>query len=326
LTPTLADIAKAARTSVSTVSRVVSGGSSAQRISLKTRQRVEQTAQRLGYSPNLLARSLRTRRTQTAALLVSDIPNPWFGRLASLIEHDLHHQGYSLMLCNSGEDEALEREYLQLLPRKGIDGLIVVPLVKQPAALKASLPAGLPVVVLDRPVSGFASVASDPVQTANILCDRLAEAGVKRVALVAGPTHIVTHQQRAEVISRRFEVVAAFEGPAQHATGHEAARRFRKARIDAVVCTNNFLGEGYLEAAGQGASCVGCFDEIAMMQLLPSPVACCFQDVPRLAAESVHLLLGQILQGVRAAGSSAPILIPSTLAANAAFERWAGAR
>ena len=98
--PTLTDIAKATNTSVSTVSRVLAGGTVSQRISPETRARVREAASRLGYKPNLLARSLRTRRSHTVALLVSDIANPFFGRLASLIEQSLHGHGYSLILCN----------------------------------------------------------------------------------------------------------------------------------------------------------------------------------------------------------------------------------
>src|SRR5271170_5222233 len=126
---TLHDIARETKTSISTVSRVLSGGPAAKKISAITAQRVRQAAERLGYRPNLIARSLRTRKTNTIALLVSDISNPFFAQIGSQIEQSLSRQGYSLMLCNSGEDAEREAEYLQLLVQKGIDGLIIVPLV-----------------------------------------------------------------------------------------------------------------------------------------------------------------------------------------------------
>src|SRR5213076_400994 len=100
LSPTLIDIARETNTSVSTVSRVLAGGAVAQRISRETRGRVLAAAQRMGYRPNLLARSLRTRKTNTIALLVSDIANPFFASIASRIEQSLHRHGYSLLLCN----------------------------------------------------------------------------------------------------------------------------------------------------------------------------------------------------------------------------------
>ena len=112
--PTLVDIARETNTSVSTVSRVLAGGVIANRISKETRERVQLAATRLGYRPNLVARTLRTRRSNTIALLVSDIANPFYAQIASLIEQRLHQHGYSLMLCNSGENPTREVEYLQL--------------------------------------------------------------------------------------------------------------------------------------------------------------------------------------------------------------------
>src|SRR3954449_6754936 len=103
LAATLIDIARETNTSVSTVSRVLAGGEVAQRISEETRNRVTEAAKRLGYRPNLLARSLRTRKSNTIALIVSDIGNPFYARIAGYIEQRLHPHGYSLLVCNSGE-------------------------------------------------------------------------------------------------------------------------------------------------------------------------------------------------------------------------------
>src|SRR5205809_6642425 len=120
LPPTLIDIARETNTSVSTVSRVLAGGTVAQRISEETRARVLEAAKRMGYRPNLLARSLRTRKTNTIALMVANVGNPFYATIASHIEKSLYPHGYSLMICNSGEDGVREAEYLEILPRKGI--------------------------------------------------------------------------------------------------------------------------------------------------------------------------------------------------------------
>jgi DNA-binding LacI/PurR family transcriptional regulator len=317
---TLNDIAKETHTSISTVSRVLAGGTGSRRISDATRGKVEEAARRLGYRPNLVARSLRTRRSNTVALLVSDIANPWFGQIASLIEQSLHRHGYSLMLCNSGEDVEREAEYLKLLPSKGIDGLILVPLVRSKAALMDILPEGLPVVVLDRPIPGIAaSVASDQEQAAAILCETLERAGARRVALVCGPEHIVTHRRRAELISSGFNIIARHEGPAQKETGRQAFIHFLSMQPDAIVCTNNFLGQGVLDSIAQidEPPIIGCFDEIPMMHLLPIPVVCSVQDVPMLAEGCVRQLLPQLSgegEEIR------PMVLPARAVSNRAFQ------
>ena len=316
---TLVDIAKETRTSISTVSRVLSGGAAAARISVGTRNKVMEAARRLGYRPNLVARSLRTRRSHTVALLLSDIANPWFGAIGSLVEQSLHRHGYSLMLCNSAEDQDLELEYLRLLPQKGIDGLILVPLMRDKDRLLDLLPPDLPLVILDRPIEGIsASVASDQEQASNLLCDTLERAGVRRVALVAGPQDIVTHRERAEVTSRRFEVIARHEGPAQQETGRQAFIKFLGLQPDAIICTNNFLGQGVIDAMEEieAPPIIGCFDEIPMAHLLPVPIVCSVQDIPSLAEGCVQQLLPQ-LKGE--AKRIEPIILPARAVTNRAF-------
>ncbi len=320
LPATLIDIARETRTSISTVSRVLAGGAVSARISDGTRERVMEAARRMGYRPNLVARSLRTRKSNTVALLFSDIANPWFGQIASLIEQSLHRQGYSTMLCNSGEDPQRELEYLRLLPSKGIDGLILVPLVRSKKTLVDILPADLPMVILDRPIAGISSsVSSDQDQAARILCDALERVGVKKVALICGPHHVVTHRRRAEIVSQRFEVLERHEGPAQRETGRQGFIHFLGVQPDAIICTNNFLGQGVIDAIDEieNPPIVGVFDEIPMMHLLPIPIIASVQDVDALADGCVRQLLPQ-LQGEKQ--KLEPIVLPARAVANREFQ------
>jgi LacI family transcriptional regulator len=321
MAPTLVDIARETKTSVSTVSRVLSGGAMANRISRDTRDKVKRAADRMGYRPNLLARSLRTRKTYTIALLVSDVANPFFGLLGSLIERALAQHGYSLVLCNSAENIEKEADYLRMVAAKGIDGLIVVPLASTREQILNSIPERLPLVILDRPIVGIASsVASDQDQIARILCDTLDTADVKRIALVCGPLHVITHRRRSEILSERFEVLSRYEGPAQKATGRAAFLQFTEvlSSIQAIVCTNNFLAQGVVETLGQieHSPIVGVFDEIPMMDLLRVPIVCAMQDIPALAEGCV----AQILKLMEGDQSVAPILLPATVVTNKAFD------
>ncbi len=291
--PTLEDIARETSTSVSTVSRVLSGGRTATRISPETRERVLAASKALGYRPNLLARGLRTRKSNTVALLISDISNPFFGQVASLIERLLHAHGYSLVLCNSGGDVERETEYLQLLPQKAIDGLIFVAVTRTKEALEEIVPDHIPVVVFDRPIAGVNStVSSDHQLIANNLCDTLEDAGVRNIAIVCGPHYIFTHRSRCEAVSRRFNVLGIHEDRAQRETGRAAWHRFLPLQPDAIVCTNNFLAMGVMEEMRdpQTAPILAAFDEIPMMHLLPIPLVGIRQDVHQLARQCVNQL------------------------------------
>ena len=321
MSTTLHDIARETKTSVSTVSRVLSGGAMANRISKATRERVLEAANRLGYRPNLLARGLRTRKTHTVALLVSDIANPFFGQIGSLIERALAKHGYSLMLANSAEDPEREADYLKLITQKGIDGLILVPLLKSRSTLMKYVPEGLPLVILDRPITGIAaSVATDQDQAANALCDTLHAAGVRKVAIVCGPQHVTTHRRRVEIASAKFEVLALHEGPAQKDTGRQAILKFLEASASpqAIICTNNFLAQGVMDSLAQIESppAIGTFDEIPMMHLLPLPIVSSQQDVPQLAESCVAQLL-KLLEGE--GNDVAPLVIPARAVSNQAF-------
>lgn len=324
MSATLIDIARATNTSVSTVSRVLAGGASSKRISAATRERVTAAARELGYRPNLVARSLRTRKTHTVALLVSDIANPFFGQLASLIEQSLHRRGYSLMLCNSGEDGQREVEYLQMITAKGIDGLIFVPTLTKRDELFDVVPESLPLVILDRPIAGIdTSVSSDQDQAAHLLCDILERAGVKRICLVCGPHHVNTHRRRCEIVADRFEVIGRHEGEARPETGRQAYIMFLGAPADAIVCTNNFLGQGVLDGMGDvdDPPVIGMFDEIPMMHLLPVPIVAAVQDIPRLAEGCVTALMGQ-LEGN---GPGRPQVYPTRAVSNRSFQAKLGA-
>ncbi len=322
---TLSDIAKETNTSVSTVSRVLSGGPVSKRISKETRERVHEAAKRLGYRPNLLARSLRTRRSNTIALLVSDIANPWYGQLASLIEKGMREHGYSMFMCNSGENPETEAEYLNLLPQKGIDGLILVPLLKSKKVLEKHLPAKLPLTIVDRAVQGVtSSVSSDQDGLVSTLADALAKAGVKTLAVAHGPLHVGTHKRRLDILAERFKIVSTHEGSSVRNTGRDAIRQFAPLKPDAVVGTNNAIGQGLLdklETTADWVPVMGIFDHMPMMDLIPVPIVASVQDVPALAKATVDEFL-PLLRDPKLEGNT--VVVPSLIHTNKAYHTRIG--
>ena len=124
---TVADVAKKAGVSVSTAARVISGHGYAAE---KTRRHVLEAAKDLGYVPNQIARSLRTRRTQMIGLLIGDLENLFYSSIARNVESVTKDAGYHLVLCNSDDDPEVEREYLTLLEGIHVDALIVTPTSK----------------------------------------------------------------------------------------------------------------------------------------------------------------------------------------------------
>ena len=121
---TISDVAKLAGVSTMTVSRVVNNSGY---VSAATRKRVERAIAEVGYVPNALARQLRSKRTKTIALVVSDISNPFFTTIARGVEDAASARGFAVMFCNTDESEDEEARYLRLLIERQVDGVLLVP-------------------------------------------------------------------------------------------------------------------------------------------------------------------------------------------------------
>jgi LacI family transcriptional regulator len=145
---TMDDVARAAGVSKQTISAVINNKSG---ISEKTRVRVRQIIARLDYQPNMLAGSLRAQRSFTVGVVVPSINNPFYPELVRGIEDEAQRYSYSLFLCNSDENPEKELNYLHLLRRHRIAGLIAVT-IKASAlwteALEKLAASGVPVVEL----------------------------------------------------------------------------------------------------------------------------------------------------------------------------------
>ena len=120
---TIKDIAREAGVSVTTVSRVLNNKAD---VSDKTREKVLKIIDRLNYNPNSIARGLVMNKTYTIGLIVPDISNAFFAEIAKAIEDELREYGYSVIFCNTDNDKDREKESIDLLRSKQVDGLIGV--------------------------------------------------------------------------------------------------------------------------------------------------------------------------------------------------------
>ena len=119
--PNIYDVAKTARVSVATVSAVVNGSAY---VSPALKGRVEQAVTKLGYQPNLVARSLATQQSRTLGMIVPDIANPFFPEVVRGAEDAAHDAGYTLLIASSDNDTNKEEVYLRLFVAKRVDGII----------------------------------------------------------------------------------------------------------------------------------------------------------------------------------------------------------
>jgi LacI family transcriptional regulator len=121
---TIHDVAKRAGVASITVSRVINKSGP---FSEDVRERVDAAIAEMGYVPNTLARSLRSKRSNTLALVVTDITNPFFTSIARGVEDTASDAGFTVIYCNTDESEAKEKKYLSMLLQKQVDGILLVP-------------------------------------------------------------------------------------------------------------------------------------------------------------------------------------------------------
>ena len=200
---TIRDVAKQAGVAPVTVSRVINNSGV---VSPKTRQSVQTAIDELGYIPNMLGPSLRSQQTMTLAFVVTDITNPFWTTVTRGVVDVAQTSGYSTILCNTDESEDKQEQYLQMLLRRRIDGILLVPASTSPDPIKLIQKQGIPVIVLDRQVSDVDvdTVRADSEEGAYLLTLHLLSQGHKQIVMLAGPRSVSTALDRVNGFRRAF--------------------------------------------------------------------------------------------------------------------------
>lgn len=189
------DVAKRARVSSATVSRVLAGKPYASKAVIA---RVLQAVEDLNYRPNRVARSLRIQKSHVIGLVISDIQNSFFSTVVRAVEETMHEAGYSVFLCNSNEDEEREQTYLNLLQDEQVAGIILTPTQVNAAAYSMLIDAGIPLTIIDRKPSNLNAdtVVTDNKTASEALITQLLSQGHKRIAAIFSLLSISTGEER----------------------------------------------------------------------------------------------------------------------------------
>jgi len=250
--PTIRDVAKRAGVAPVTVSRVINNSGY---VSEDTRQRVETAVQELGYVPNMLGASLRFQQTMTLAVVITDVTNPFWTSVTRGIEDVAQAHGYSTILCNTDESEEKQEQYLQMLLRRRIDGILLVPADNKAGPIQMIQRQGIPVVVMDRQVPGVDvdTVRGDSENGSYQLAQHLFSLGHRKIALLAGPENVSTSTDRVHGFFQAMEdtcpdecTVDIFWGQFTQESGYEMARKAlsREQKPTAFFTGNNFIAFG----------------------------------------------------------------------------------
>lgn len=302
------DVAELAGVSASTVSHVLNG---TRRVSEDTRERVKLAIEELDYEPNLLAKSLKMRRTFTIGLLISDIQNPFFTSVIRGVEDVALSRGYHLFLCNTDEDPKREDEYVRELSKKRVDGLIVASSAsRHNHALQLRLE-NVPFVFMDREIEG---IEADTVRVDNrlgmkLIAEHLTELGHRRIGMISGPLEKSSGYERyqgfrdalAELGFALDPFLVRF-GDFRVSGGREGAEELLRLPEPptALVVANNQMTLGALLTVRkmgmkipEGLSVVS-FDDMDWAPLADPPLTALAQPTYEMGAQAARILLDKI--------------------------------
>lgn len=203
----LKDIAEAAGVSTALVSFVLNGKGKEYRVGEETAQRILKIANDMNYHPNLAAKSLRSGKTKTIGLVVSDISNPFFSQLARVLEDEATKRGYTVLFGSSDEDTEKMNRVVGNLINKGVDGLIIVPCENSEKSIASLVNNNIPIVLFDRyfPEVNVSYVALNNFNAAYISTQYLLDAGYNAPCMVAYDVNLIHMKERIRGYKKAME-------------------------------------------------------------------------------------------------------------------------
>jgi LacI family transcriptional regulator len=254
---TLRDVAARAGVHPATASRALNPETRIL-VSEDTAQRVLDAAEALGYSPNPVARSLRTRRSHTVGVLIPDLNNPLFPPIVRGLEDRLAANGYVALIGNTDSDDQRERMVFDQMRARHVDGLVLATARLHHPLLAEASRADLPVVLINRLAQdySFPSVSVDNERGVRMAVGHLAGLGHRRIAHIAGPQDLSTG------LSRYRGFVTAMESGGLPVDGDLVVFAKSYTVEEGVRCGRLLLDRGAgctAIAAGNDMLAVGCY-------------------------------------------------------------------
>ena len=254
--PTIREVAKLAGVAPITASRVMNDSGYA---SEEVRRRVKEAAKELNYVPNTLARSLKSKRTQTLALVLTDITNPFWTTVARGVEDAASDRGYNVIFCNTDESAEKQSMYVNTLLQKQVDGVLLVPAQSDENPVETLLQHDVQVVLLDRRLEKVQAdvVRCDSKGGAYQLTKLLLKLGHRRISILRGPEGVSSAEDRmAGYQLALYEAGIKVEDELVYTcdfsveSGYEMTKNLLTiaSRPTAMFASNNFIAIGALKA------------------------------------------------------------------------------
>ena len=312
---TIGDVAKAAGVSNATVSRVINGNYP---VKESTRKKVQKVIDEMQYQPNVLARGLINRKSDTIGIIVPSIINLFFPSVVKAIERNLTQKGYHIYLCDTEGDTHKEASYVKSLTSRQVDGIIVIdpttPNMKN--GYFESISKQLPLVFINGYSAGVNCnfVLNDEEAGASQVMDYLFSLGHKNIAFMRGKNsysydvkeQVYLRKMRKHHYEDHIKILNIGEGNTEHTVGEvmlKTEELFAKgAQATAIFACNDIMALGIVNACRRlgrsvpGELSVIGFDNIELSVLTEPKLTTVDQNMDQLGSEAANMLL-DIIEG-----------------------------
>ncbi|HUM65215.1 MAG TPA: LacI family DNA-binding transcriptional regulator [Chitinophagaceae bacterium] len=312
----LKDVAREAGISTSAVSFILNGRADEMRISEELQKKVKIIAEKLGYTPNQIAVSLRTGQSKLIGLVVESIAGHFFGLLAKIIEEQAAAAGYKLLYSSTENKAQRGIEILRMFSQHQVDGYLVTPAKGMEKEIENIARHNKPLVLIDSyfPNDNISHVLADNYRGTMMGMEHLFDKGYRNILFVTVKLPMIQMEERKRAFKDALQAKRVkgindkiLELPFNSSADEIATqvKNFIKAKpsADAIFFATNYLGIHGLEAIQQAGLSMPkdiamiCFDDHELFRLFPGGITAIRQPIPEIAKTAIQLLIAQLESG-----------------------------
>ncbi len=295
------DIAKMAGVSIATVSRVINKNG---KVAKETEEKILQIMKENNYVPNLLAKGMRTNKVTTIGIVIPDISNEFFSKIAKQIQTLFFNKGYASIICNTSEDDKIEKQCIEMLQAQQVGGIIHI--VSENANKENKIL--IPTVYLDREPQfsnkrkDIAIIESDNLSGGYIATDAMIKKGCKNIICLSPKDVVSTHKKRcqgyADAMNKNglnLKIITVDNVSLEE--GHNKTKEYIKNnKIDGIFATTDIIAIGAIKAikeAGfkipENVKVFG-YDASDMSEVIETPLSTIVQPIEEMTLAAVEML------------------------------------
>jgi LacI family transcriptional regulator len=292
------DIAKMAGVSIATVSRVINKSG---KVAKETEEKILQIMKENNYVPNLLAKGMRTNKVTTIGIVIPDISNEFFSKIAKQIQTLFFNKGYASIICNTSEDDKIEKQCIEMLQAQQVGGIIHIVSEKANKENKILIPT----VYLDREPKfsnkrkDMAIIESDNLSGGYIATDAMIKKGCKNIICLSPKDVVSTHKKRCQgyayaMNENGLNLKIIIVDNVSLEEGYNKTKEYIKNnKIDGIFATTDIIAIGAIKEAGfkipENVKVFG-YDASNMSEVIETPLSTIVQPIEEMTLAAVEML------------------------------------